>query len=144
MNNNPFAGFDIDIPKKYQEDIKRFCQTGGSGGTFTIAPFERQVDFWYLAFVYAVNKGLSPKEENDTYHPIQGHILSDDRVTHILLVYYSINAMDISALSEYRKAFNFAINMANAGIPHILQILKDSDGDPLWNLLDELEVLCEE
>lgn len=142
MSKNPFAGFDIDIPKKYQEEIKRFCQTGGSSGSYTIRPFERQVDFWYLAFVYAVNKGLTPKAESETYHPIQGHILSDERVTHILLVYFSSKKMDISVLSEYRQAFNFAINMANAGIPHLLQILNDPEGDPLWNLLDALESQC--
>lgn len=142
MHSNPFASYDIDISKKYQESIKRFCQTG-TRASYNIAPFERQVDFWYYSFLLAVREGLSPVYESDTYHPIQASILSSDphRITHIQLAFFAVTR-DIHALADHRKVFNFAIGMANAGIPRLIQILSDSSDEPLWNLLEFNEGLC--
>lgn len=145
MSDNPFFNFNVEMPKKYQEQIKLFCKTSSSGGTsdeYELKPFERQIDFWYCAFLLAVKKNVAPTIEKDTYNAISASILSQDsyRITHIQAVFLSV-FNDLEALSEHRKVFDFALGMANSGIPLLLQILSDSDGRPIWNILDKLEEL---
>ncbi len=138
MVDNPFSNYEIRIPRKHSEQVKRFCSM--SGGELT--PFERQVDFWYFSFIYAVKNKLRPvvHDTKDMVHVISGSILSRDpyRVSHIQAVYLSITN-DINSMAEHRKVFDFATELANAGIPHIIQILSDSDNKPLWNILDAIE-----
>lgn len=138
MTENPFSTFEIRIPKVYSEQVKRFCSL--SGGELT--PFERQVDFWYFAFLYAVKNKLRPApcDIKDTVNVIAGSILSRDpyRISHIQAAYLSITN-DVNSLAEDRKVFEFATALANAGIPHVIQILSDSDTKPLWNILDAIE-----
>jgi len=142
MSDNPFSGFNVEMPKKYADQIKRFCVTGGSATSGDITPFERQVDFWFCAFVLAVKKELPPVEEHETYNVTAASILSTDpyRVTHIQAVYLSFTK-DVTGLSDNRKVFDFAINLANAGIPLLIQTLDDNDQKPLWNILDEIEAM---
>lgn len=141
MSFNPFASYNVVMPSKYQDKIKSFCQTDrSSSGSYQMSPFKRQIDFWYCSFVLAVRKNLEPIDEKDVYNFTPASILSTDeyRITHIQAVYFAIND-DLESLADHRKVFNFAIQMANAGIPYLIQILDDSDGKPLWNLLDSLE-----
>jgi hypothetical protein len=141
MSNNPFSNFNIEIPNKYSEQVKRYCMTGGNSGSRELAPFERQVDFWYCAFILAVKKELSPTVEKDTYNVTPATILSTDsyRITHIQAVYLSISK-DISGLADNKRVFDFASGLANAGMPILIQILNDTDQKPMWNILDEIEV----
>jgi len=145
MSNNPFAAFQIEIPKKYQDSVKKFCKTGDGGKDkwnpeFT--PFHRQVDFWYMAFLIAVNKELEPVKEADTYNATLGHILSSDskRVDFMRLVVLGITE-DFNILANDKEIFNYCLGLANAGIPHLIQILDDPDDRPLWAILGELELL---
>ena len=142
MSDNPFSGFNVEMPKKYADQIKRFCVTGASSTSGDLTPFDRQVDFWFCAFVLAVKKELTPVEEQDTYNVTAASILSTDpyRVTHIQAVYLSFTK-DVTGLADNRKVFDFAINLANAGIPLLIQILDDNDQKPLWNILDEIETM---
>ena len=140
MSDNPFASYQIEVPRKYGDQIKSYCKTGGSGVTYEFAPFDRQVDFWYFSLLYAVKNGLSPEKETDTSNITYGTILADDsyRIPHILLMFLG-NFGSIQELSNYRKVFNYANSMAHAGIPYVLQILSDEDDRPLWGLLEEIE-----
>jgi hypothetical protein len=140
MSENPFSNYNIDIPKIYQEDIKSFSRTGGTITNYELAPFERQIDFWYCAFMIAVKKNLAPVKGEDTYNATSASILSSNpsRITHIQAVFLSLHN-DLSALADHRRVFEFALQMANAGIPHLIQILKDTEDRPIWNILDELE-----
>lgn len=143
MTENPFSNFQIEMPKKYQEQIKRFCRTGGGMNDYIFVPFERQVDFWFFAFLLAVNENLPPVKERDTYNATIAGILGSDpyRITHIQAVFLGIHN-DLEALSEHRKVFDFALDMANAGIPKLIQILSDNDNRPIWNVLEELEKIA--
>ncbi|SHE19777.1 hypothetical protein [methanotrophic endosymbiont of Bathymodiolus puteoserpentis (Logatchev)] len=150
MSNNPFTAFPIDIPKKYQEAIKKYCKTGEAREgkqekwkpEFT--PFERQVDFWFMAFLIAVNKELEPIKGTDTYTPISGEILSRDpkRADFMRLVVLGITEK-FDILADNKAIFNYCIGLANAGIPYLIQILEDPDDRPLWAILGELESLTE-
>ena len=133
MTDNPFATFNITTPRRYTEEIKKYCQTSGGQVTHKYAPFKRQVDFWYLAFLYAVRQGLQPVKETAT-------ILTQEpyRVSYIQLSHLG-EFQDINLLAEHRVVFEWAISMANAGIPYLLQIVSDTEDTPLDNLLTEVE-----
>ncbi len=140
MSDNPFAAYDVEIPKKYAADIKKYCQTGGSKETYEFAPFNRQVDLWYFAFLYAVKNNLEPVTEKETSNITPATILSGDsyRIDHIQLAWLAATN-SIKELANHRKAFDYALSMANAGFPHVLQLLRDPDDNPLWSILDEIE-----
>jgi hypothetical protein len=143
MSDNPFASYDIEVPKKYADDIKRFCKTAGGEDTYEFPPFTRQVDLWYFAFIYAVKKELDPAVDKEKSNITPATILSIDnyRISHILLAYLGATGA-IEELANYRKAFDYDFFMANAGFPHVLQILKDPDKRPLWSILGEIEAVA--
>lgn len=140
MTENPFASYNVEIPKKYSEEIKKYCKTGGGNVTYEFAPFNRQIDFWYFSFIYAVNNNLPCVEEKDTSNITPASILSSDsyRITNIQLAYLA-ETEDLEKLANHRKVFDYAMCMANSGIPYVLQILNDDDDRPLWCLLDAIE-----
>jgi hypothetical protein len=140
MSDNPFASYNIEVPKKYAEDIKKFCQTAGGKETYEFTPFNRQVDFWYFALIYAVKKELDPVIEKETSNITPATILSTNiyRISHIQLAFLGATG-SIEELAHHRKVFDYALSMANAGFPRVLQILRDPDERPLWQILDEIE-----
>jgi hypothetical protein len=142
MSDNPFSTFNITTPRKFTEEIKKYCHTSGGKVSPKYSPFKRQVDFWFLAFCYAVKKDLEPIKEVDVVNMTQATILSQEsyRVSFIQLSYLG-NYQDVNLLAEHKVVFDWAIGMANAGIPYILQILSDSEDTPLNNMLDEIEAL---
>jgi len=145
MSNNPFAAFQIEIPKVYQDSVKKFCRTGEGGREKwnpLFAPFHRQVDFWYMAFLIAVKKELPPEKVADTYNATLAHILSTDpkRVDFMRLVVLGITG-DFNVLANDKEIFNYCLGLANAGIPHLIEVLNDQDDRPLWAILEELEKL---
>lgn len=108
--------------------------------TYEYAPFKRQVDFWYYSFLFALHKNLEPVSESSTSNITAASILSSDpsRISHIQLAFLG-NSGDLTALADHRKVFDYALAMANAGIPYLLQLLKVDDDKPLWSLLDDLD-----
>ena len=142
MEQNPFASFNVEIPKQYTEQVKTYCKTGSIHESVEYAPFDRQVDMWYFAFLYALKKGLDPKQEKETSNITAASILSTDsyRISHIQLAYLGYHK-SIEDLSNHRKVFNFALEMANAGLPYLINLLKNDEQRPIWNCLDEIESL---
>lgn len=142
MEQNPFASFNVEIPKQYSEQVKSFCKTGSNHESYEYAPFDRQVDLWYFAFLYALYKKLPPNQEKETTNITPASILSTDpyRVGHIQLAYVGYHN-SIDDLANPRKVFNFALEMANAGMPYVLSLLKNDEQRPIWSCLDEIESL---
>lgn len=140
MTDNPFASYNVEIPNKYRESALKYCKTGGQQNTPEFSPFERQVDFWFMAFLIAVNKRLEPVEEADTYNAINAAILSSDQ-GRVGLMQLSVLGLtkDFDKLAEHRWVFDYCIGLANAGMPYLIQVLNDPDDRPLWALLTELE-----
>lgn len=143
MEANPFATFNLDIPHKYRDQVTSFSRTGGNKSTPEFAPFKRQVDFWYAAFLIGVAKNLEPERESDTYNATPGTIFSSDsfRINHMLLVYLG-KTQDLEKLSDSRLAFDYCLGVANAGMPHLIQILSEEGERPIWSVLDEFENLA--
>ena len=138
MSNNPFASFEINIPTKYQDSVKKYCRTGNTDAKAIEAPFDRQIDFWFMAFLIAVNKGLTPVKDSKTYTATTGITFSSDikRVSFMQLTVLGITEK-FEMLSDHRAVFNYCLELANAGIPELIQILSDPDDRPLWSILGE-------
>ncbi len=138
---NPFSNYQIAIPKKYSEEVKKFCKQSETKAQGEYVPFNRQVDLWFFAFIYAVQMDLSPNSisNNDMSNITSASILNDYQINHMQMVYLADNP-DIEKLDESRDIFNHISALANAGIPYVLQILNDTEeGKPLFNILDTIE-----
>lgn len=137
---NVFAPYQIDMPKVYQEKIKNYVATAGKNQSRENCPFDRQIDFWFMALCIAFNKGLSVVKEKETYNAIDAEILSRNtyRITQIQMIAIAVSS-DINILLEPRKMLDICIGLANAGIPLLLNILEDTEATPLWNVYYELE-----
>lgn len=140
---NIFAQYPITMPSNYQESIKNYVSTGSKNQSRENSPFNRQIDFWYMALCLAFNKGLEPIKEKETYNFITGEILSRDsfRISQIQMIALSIK-QDVNILNSPKEMLDICINLANSGIPLLLSILNNTDASPLQNIFDELEDLC--
>lgn len=89
--SNPFINYSITIPSAYSESVKNFCKQSNPKQLGTYVPFDRQVDFWYFSFLYAVRENLDPDHisSSSTQNIIQGSILSDDQVQQMQMAYTS-------------------------------------------------------
>lgn len=140
---NVFAPYFITMPSSYQESIKNYVSTGTNSQSRENAPFNRQIDFWYMALCLAFNKDLTPIKEKDTYNATTAEILSRNsfRPTQMQMIALSASN-DEQILNAPKEMLDICINLANAGIPLLLSILNDPDATPLHNIFDELESLC--
>lgn len=139
---NIFAQYQIDMPKIYQDKIKNYVATGGQNQSRENAPFERQIDFWFVSLCLAFQKGLTPMKEKETYNAITAEILSRNpyRITQMQMIALAVSG-EPNILLEPKRMLDICIGLANAGIPVLLNILADTEATPLWNIYYELEDL---
>ena len=48
---------------------------------------------------------------------------------------------DVQIVSEPRKMMALASGLAVAGLPKVIEMLKDGDAEPIWNLSDAVDIL---
>ena len=48
---------------------------------------------------------------------------------------------DVQIVSEPRKMMTLASGLAVAGLPKVIEMLKDGDAEPIWNLSDGVDGL---
>lgn len=137
---NRFANYQITIPTKYQDKVKKYCRTGGvSGDTFN-APFKRQVDLWFVALCISFKEGLIREKVKDTYNATTAAILSDDQYrVHLMYLIALADTKDEAIVTDSKAVFDICCEYANAGIPFLLELLDDPDQKPIWNAFDYLE-----
>lgn len=140
---NPFSGIDIMVPVEFREEFARYCQTGGRA-VIDQSPFPRMVDFWFLAVCVAARLGLEPADVSkyDTYKIIEGSIFGNDpwRV-HALMLLAIAKSNDLQIVSEPRKMMGIANGLAVAGLPKVLDMIKEGDAEPIWNLSESMDAL---
>ena len=140
---NPFQGIDISDPEEIREKFQQYCQTGGRA-VIDQSPFPRMVDFWFLAVCVAARLGFKPADlaNADTYKIIEGSIFGNDpwRV-HTLLLIAIAHTGDVEIVSEPRRIMALANGFAVAGLPKVIEMLKDGQGEPIWNLSEAVEAL---
>jgi hypothetical protein len=143
---NPFQGQDIRVPNLFRDDFGRYCQThseDGSKSTVLHSPFPRMVDMWFLAACLGAQEGkLADYDLKDTYKIIDASILSSDpwRIDALVLMAIS-HTKRADVVKDPREILHLASRFAVTGMPKLLQMLKEGDSDPVWNLSDELDRL---
>ncbi len=101
------------------------------------------VDLWFMAVCVAAWLDLEPEDisQNETRKIIDGSIFSNDpwRV-HALMLVATGRTGDIQVVSEPRKMMmTLFSNLAVTGLPKVVEMLKDGDAEPIWNLSDSIE-----
>jgi len=138
---NPFQAIDINVPVEQHEAFTRYCQTGGSA-VIDQSPFPRMVDLWFLAVCVAARLNLEPVDiaKYDTKKIIDGSIFgSDPWRVHTLMLVAIGKSGDVQIVSEPRKMMAIASGLAVAGLPKVIEMLKDGEAEPIWNLSDGID-----
>lgn len=143
---NPFQTIDINVPNEYHEAFIRYCQKSADS-TIDQSPFPRMVDLWFLSLCVAASLDLEPADINkyETTKIIDGSIFSSDpwRI-HILMLIAISKSDTVEIVAEPRKIINLASGLAIAGLPKIIEMIKDGDSEPIWNLSDAIDELLRE
>ena len=141
--HNPFAGIDLLAPIEQREDYDLYCQTGGRA-VIDRSPFPRMVDFWFAGLSLAARKELRPVDlaKQDTFKFIEGSIFDRDswRVQAVMLIGIAVDN-NVEIVGEPRRIVAIANGLAAAGVPEVVDMLRDGDQDPIWNLSDGLDDL---
>lgn len=140
---NPFQSIDINVPVGFHEEFNRYCQRSVDP-IIDQSPFPRMVDLWFLSICVSVRLDLEPIDisKYETRKIIDGSIFSSDpwRV-HTLMLIAIGKTGDVQIVSEPRKMMALASGLAVAGLPKVIEMLKDGDAEPIWNLSDAVDGL---
>ncbi len=140
---NPFQAIDINVPVEFHEAFTRYSQSGGST-SMDESPFPRMIDLWFLSVCVAGRENLEPQDigKSETKKIIDGSIFGSDpwRVHTLMLIAIGITG-DVQIVSEPRRMMAVANGLAVAGLPKVIEMLKDGDAEPIWNLSDALDAL---
>lgn len=138
---NPFAGIDLIAPVEQHDLYDRYCQTGGRA-VIDQSPFPRMVDFWFAGVSVAGRKQLTPVDlsRQETFKFIEGSIFDRDswRVQTVMLLAIAVEN-NVEIVGEPRRMIAIANGLAAAGVPHVVEMLRDGDQDPIWNLSEALD-----
>ena len=100
------------------------------------------VDLWFAGLSLAARNKLEPADLSgrDTFKFIEGSIFDRDswRVQAVMLIAIAVeDNVDIAA--EPRRIMTIANGLAAAGVPLLVDMLKDGDQDAIWNLSEALD-----
>lgn len=140
---NPFPGIDLLVPEGLHEEITRYSQREGRV-IIDQSPFPRMVDMWFLAVCVAAREGIPPADLSGfkarKFH--EGSIFgSDPWRVHTLMLIAIAQTGTVEIVSEPRKMIAIANGLAFAGLPRVLEMLKDGEGEAIWNLSEAIEML---
>ena len=138
---NPFQAIDIIVPIEFHEAFSRYSQTGGNA-IIDQSPFPRMIDLWFLSVCVAARLGLEPADigKYDTVKIIDGSIFgSDPWRVHTLMLIAIGKTGDVQIVAEPRKMMALASGLAVAGLPKVIEMLKEGDAEPIWNLSDAVD-----
>ncbi len=140
---NPFQAIDINVPVEFHEAFTRYCQRSADA-VIDQMPFPRMIDLWFLSVCVAarLDMKLADTGKYDTKKIIDGSIFSSDpwRVHTLMLI--AIGKSDnVEIVSRPREMMAVASGLAIAGLPKVIEMLKDGGDEPIWNLSDAVDSL---
>jgi hypothetical protein len=140
MSTNPFAGLDIMVPEDYRAHFDTYVQRReGKSARPVHQPFARNIDLWFTAICLAVRKKLKPvAPAGKMYKAAEGVVLSSDpwRPTALTLLAIA-DAADAAIVNRPGEMLRIASSYAMAGLPELLTILEERQGDTA------LDYMCE-
>ena len=141
---NPFANVNLVMPIEQRDSYNQYCQTG-SRASVDQSPFPRMVDLWFAGL--AARKQLKPVDlaNHETVIIIEGAIFDRDswRVQVVMLVAIAIED-NVEIVGNPHRMMAIANGLAAAGGPHVIEMLRDGNQDPIWNLSDSLDEILRE
>jgi hypothetical protein len=128
-------------PGEQKDVYNRYCQSGRRA-VIDQTPFPRMVDLCFARMSLATRKELLPVEpsKQKTSKFNDGSIVDRDswRVQAMMLV--AIAGEDnLEIVANPRRKMMIANGLAAVGIPHVSEMLRDGDQDPIWNLSEALD-----
>ena len=138
---NPFQAIDINVPVEFHEAFSRYSQSGGNT-VIDQSPFQRMVDIWFLSVCVAARLDMKPADisKYKTRKIIDGSIFgSDPWRVHLLMLIAIGKTGDVQIVSDPREMMRLANGLAVAGLPRVIEMLKDGDAEPIWNLSDGID-----
>lgn len=138
--NNPFAGADIMIPDEYREHFDSYVQKKeGKAAQPVHQPFARNIDMWFFAICLAVKKGLKPEPHSGkSYKAAEGVVLNSDPWRPTALTLLAIgDTEDITIVDRPGDMLRIANGYALAGLPALLTVLNEREGDTALDYLSE-------
>ena len=140
---NAFATTDIFLPEKYREYFHAYCLTRaeGSRNNPEDSPFPRMVDMWFLALCIAVKENLKPKFETTgkVYKAIEGVVFgSDSWRSNSLMLLAIAHTSDVEITDKPHEMMRIANGYALAGLPRLIGILNEREGDAALDYLSDL------
>jgi hypothetical protein len=100
------------------------------------------VDFWFAGLSLAGRKQLAPVDlsKQETFKFIEGSIFDRDswRVQAVMLIATAVDG-SVEIVGEPRRMMAIANGLAAAGVPHVVDMLRDGDQDPIWNLSESID-----
>lgn len=140
MSTNPFAGLDIMISDDYRTHFDTYVQRReGKGARPIHQPFARNIDMWFAAICLAVNRGLKPNAPTGKmYKAAEGVVLSSDPWRPTVLTLLAIaDAKDAAIIDRPGEMLRIASSYAAVGLPELLAILEERQGDTALDYLSE-------
>jgi len=99
------------------------------------------VDMWFLALCIGAREGKKEDLSNVKMHKfMDGTVLSSDpwRIDALMLLAISLTE-DPAIVTEPGKIIHLANEYAAGGLADVIDMLKEGDADPIYNLSDNLE-----
>ena len=128
------------IPDEYREHFDAFVQKKEGRAAQPIhQPFGRNVDMWFFAICPLVKKGLKPATySGKTYKAAEGVVLNSDPWRPTALTLLAIGETnDVSVVERPGEMLRIANGYALAGLPELLSLLSERDGDTALDYLSE-------
>ena len=140
---NEFGGVDIQLPEKFQEYFHAYCltRTEGSRNDPEDSPFPRMVDMWFLALSIAVKERLKPEMQpkGKTYKAIEGVVFGSDAWrSNALMLLAVAHTGDVTIASKPTEMMRIANGYAMAGLPRLISILEEREGDTALDYLSDV------
>ena len=139
--SNPYQNIELQLPEGFRHEIEGF-----SGASVSVSsPFRRRVDLWFLAMCLAVNRDLDPQEGGSRWGFITGAIFesNQERIAFIELLAISVSGQ-VEIVREPRRVISIANGLAEAGMPHLVEMLEEGRQKPLFNLIRSLQFLVQD
>jgi len=144
--HNPFAGIDLIVPIEQHNNYNRYTQSGGHT-VIDQSPFPRMVDLWFAGLCLAARKQLEPADlsKQKTSKIIEGSIFDRDswRVQTVMLVAIAVED-SVEIATEPRRMMTVANGLAAAGVPYIVDMMRNGAQDAIWNLSESLDEILRE
>ncbi len=140
--HNPFSNIDLIYPTGQSDDYLLYCQTG-KYKSIERSPFPRMVDLWFAGLSIAARKKLEPVDlsKRKTRHFNNGAIFSQNednwRIQIVMLIAIAVED-SVEIVNEPSRMMSIANRLAAAGVPYIVDMLRDGNDEPIWNLSEAL------